>query len=103
MPVDLLEHLHERSLVWSPQVQREAAGGDHPRKLGHRSLEYCFQVPANRIGSDVLTVTQLKVIQEIITILTFGFFAFVVFRERPTVNHGIAFALLIGAAYFASK
>jgi uncharacterized protein (DUF486 family) len=66
-------------------------------------LEYCFQVPANRTGSDVLNVTQLKVIQECITITTFAIFAFVVFKERPTVNHGIAFAFLIGAAYFAAK
>jgi len=66
-------------------------------------LEYCFQVPANRIGSDALTVTQLKVIQEVITLTTFALFAFFVFKERPTYNHAIAFVLLIGAAYFASK
>ena len=66
-------------------------------------FEYCFQVPANRIGSDALTLTQLKVIQEVITLLTFGVFAFFAFKERPTVNHGIAFALLVGACYFATK
>ena len=66
-------------------------------------LEYCFQVPANRIGSDVLSVTQLKVIQEVISLTTFAIFAFAVFKERPTANHGIAFLLLIGAAYFATK
>src|SRR5579863_3885629 len=59
-------------------------------------FEYCFQVPANRIGSEVLSVTQLKVIQEVITLTTFALFAFVVFKERPTVNHGIAFAFLVG-------
>lgn len=66
-------------------------------------FEYCFQVPANRIGSDVLSLTQLKVIQEIITVTTFAVFAFVVFKERPTVNHAIAFSFLVGAAYFAAK
>jgi uncharacterized protein (DUF486 family) len=66
-------------------------------------FEYCFQVPANRIGSDVLSVTQLKVIQEMITLTTFMVFAFFVFKERPTINHGIAFLLLIGACYFATK
>lgn len=66
-------------------------------------LEYCFQVPANRIGSGALTVTQLKVIQEIITLLTFAVFAFVVFKEKPTTNHAIAFVFLIGAAYFVCK
>src|SRR5579862_6059591 len=66
-------------------------------------FEYCFQVPANRIGSDVLNVTQLKVIQEVITLVTFAVFALLAFKERPTVNHVIAFALLVGAAYFATK
>ena len=70
---------------------------------GIASLEYCFQVPANRIGSGALTVTQLKVVQEIITLLTFALFSFVVFKERPTTNHAIAFGLIVGAAYFAVK
>lgn len=66
-------------------------------------FEYCFQVPANRIGSGVLSVTQLKVIQEMITLATFGVFAFFAFKERPTTNHAIAFLFLVGAAYFAAK
>ena len=66
-------------------------------------FEYCLQVPANRVGSDVLSVTQLKVIQELLSIATFAVFAVVVFKERPTWNTGISFALLLGAAYFAAK
>ena len=66
-------------------------------------FEYCFQVPANRIGSDALSVTQLKVIQEVISLATFAVFSFVAFKERPTANHGIAFALIVAAAYFAVK
>lgn len=66
-------------------------------------VEYAFQVPANRIGSDVLTVTQLKVIQEVISLTTFSIFAVVAFKERPTVNQGIAFVFIILAAYFATK
>ena len=66
-------------------------------------FEYCFQVPANRIGNDVLTVTQLKVIQEVISLSTFAIFAFVAFKEKPTFNQGIAFLLIIAAAYFATK
>ena len=66
-------------------------------------FEYCLQVPANRVGSDVLTVTQLKVIQEVISLTTFAIFAFVVFKERPTGNHLIAFGLIVLAAYFATK
>jgi uncharacterized protein len=70
---------------------------------GIASLEYCFQVPANRIGSGELSVTQLKVTQEIITLLTFALFSFVVFKEKPTTNHLIAFGLIVAAAYFATK
>ncbi|MBI1333486.1 MAG: DMT family protein [Armatimonadetes bacterium] len=66
-------------------------------------FEYCFQVPANRIGSDALNPTQLKVIQEIISLSTFSVVAFVLFREKPTTNHGIAFLLMVAAAYFATK
>jgi uncharacterized protein len=66
-------------------------------------FEYCLQVPANRIGSDVLTVTQLKVIQEVISICTFAVFAFVVFKEKPTINQYISFGFIVLAAYFAAK
>jgi uncharacterized protein (DUF486 family) len=66
-------------------------------------FEYCFQVPANRIGSEALTVTQLKVIQEGISLSTFAVFAFFAFNEKPTTNHLIAFVLLGAACYFATK
>lgn len=66
-------------------------------------FEYCLQVPANRMGSSVMTVTQLKVVQELLSIGTFAIFALFVFKERPTPNTYISFALLLGAAYFATK
>jgi uncharacterized protein (DUF486 family) len=66
-------------------------------------FEYCFQVPANRIGNDVLTVTQLKVIQEIISLTTFAIFASVVFKQRPTTNQFAAFILIVIAAYLIVK
>jgi uncharacterized protein (DUF486 family) len=66
-------------------------------------IEYCLQVPANRIGSESLNVTQLKVIQELLSIGTFALFALLVFKEKPTLNTGISFALLLGAAYFAAR
>lgn len=63
---------------------------------------YWLQVPANRIGSGALSVTQLKMIQQVISLTTFAAFSFVAFKERPTANHRIAFALIV-AAYFAVK
>lgn len=66
-------------------------------------FEYCFQVPANRIGSESLSVTQLKIIQEVISLSTFAVFATVVFKEKLSINHAISFFFVILAAYFAVK
>ncbi|MBN8861586.1 MAG: DMT family protein [Sphingobacteriales bacterium] len=71
-------------------------------------FEYCFQVPANRIGSAELggpfSLMQLKVIQEVITLIVFVIFSAVAFKNTQfTMNHLIAFILLIGAVYFIFK
>ena len=66
-------------------------------------FEYMFQVPANRIGHTVLTVGQLKIIQEVITLVVFTIFAIIVFKEPFKVNYIISFALVLGAVYFAFK
>jgi len=64
-------------------------------------FEYCFQVPANRIGNDVLSVTQLKVTQEVITLITFAIFSALFLGERFRWNHVVSFLLIVGACYFA--
>ena len=66
-------------------------------------FEYCLQVPANRIGNEVLTVTQLKVIQEVLSLATFALFAIFMFKEKFNYNHVISFVLLVGAAFFATN
>jgi len=63
-------------------------------------LEYCFQVPANRIGSDVFSAAQLKVIQEVITLLVFAGFSVMYLKEQLQWNHAVAFLLVIGAVFF---
>jgi uncharacterized protein (DUF486 family) len=60
-------------------------------------FEYCLQVPANRIGSDVASAAQLKVIQEVITFLVFAVFSYLYLRQSPTVNDAIAFAMIVVA------
>jgi uncharacterized protein (DUF486 family) len=60
-------------------------------------FEYCLQVPANRIGSEVLSPSQLKVIQEVITFSVFTVFAALYLKSMPTINDGIAFVLIAGA------
>jgi uncharacterized protein len=64
-------------------------------------FEYCFQVPANRIGFTVLDGYQLKIMQEIITLLVFVVFAKFVLGEDMKWNHMVSFAFLAGAAWFA--
>ncbi len=71
-------------------------------------IEYCLQVPANRIGFDgnggPFSLIQLKVMQEVITLVIFMVFTLVMFKDTHfTRNHIISFILLIGAVYFAFK
>lgn len=71
-------------------------------------FEYMFQVPANRIGFDQnggpFNLWQLKVIQEVITLVVFTFFTILVFKnETFKINHVIGFVFLILAVYFIFK
>ena len=68
-------------------------------------FEYCFMIPANRIGSDInggpFSLVQLKVIQEAISIIVFGAIVTLCFKgEALAWNHIVAFILLILAVYF---
>jgi uncharacterized protein (DUF486 family) len=64
-------------------------------------FEYIFQVPANRIGSNYFSLTQLKIMQECITLTVFTVFALLAFREPLRWNNLVSYALLIGAVAFA--
>jgi uncharacterized protein len=66
-------------------------------------LEYCFQVPANRIGYGAMTLTQLKVTQEVITLIVFSVFAYFVFGQSLKWNYGVSFLFIVGAVYFAFR
>ncbi len=71
-------------------------------------FEYVFQVPANRLGyagnGGPFTLVQLKVLQEVITLLVFVGFTLLVFKtETFRTNHIIAFVFLILAVYFMFK
>jgi uncharacterized protein len=59
--------------------------------------EYCFQVPANRIGSYEFTTAQLKTIQEVITLTVFSVFSVLYLREPLKWNYLVGFAMIIGA------
>ena len=64
-------------------------------------FEYVFQVPANRIGSDVFTVTQLKILQECVTLTVFTVVAYFMFGETLKWNNVVSYLFLIGAVIFA--
>ncbi len=71
-------------------------------------FEYCFQVPANKIGfignGGPFNLWQLKVIQEVITLTVFTVFTIVFFKtEQFSTNHFIGFCFLILAVYFIFK
>ena len=62
--------------------------------------EYCFQVPANRIGSYQFSTAQLKIIQEVITLLVFCGFSVLYLKEGLKWNYLAAFAMIVGAVFF---
>ena len=62
-------------------------------------FEYSLMVPANRIGSGVYSVVQLKTIQEVLTLLVFAGFSAWYLGQPLKWNHYAAFALIVGAAF----
>jgi len=63
-------------------------------------IEYCFAVPANRIGHQVYSAAELKTMQEVITLLVFAGFSVLYLGEKLSWNHLVGFALIAGGAYF---
>ena len=60
-------------------------------------FEYCLQVPANRWGHGQFTAPQLKIIQEVITLLVFGVFSVVFLKEKLRWNELAGFVLILAA------
>lgn len=88
----------------------------HLRGLAHRAwyiaalvswgialFEYLLQVPANRIGYSVLTLPQLKVLQEVITLTVFVPFALLFMGQSLKWDHLWAACCLVGAVYFVFR
>ncbi|HWN17343.1 MAG TPA: DMT family protein [Gemmatimonadales bacterium] len=88
----------------------------HLRNLAHRPwylaalaswgialFEYLFQVPANRIGYTAMSLSQLKVLQEVITLLVFAPFAVLYMRQPLKLDYLWAALCLVGAVYFVFR
>jgi uncharacterized protein (DUF486 family) len=65
--------------------------------------EYCFQVPANRIGSYEFTAAQLKTIQEVITLVVFSVFSVVYLKEDLKWNYIVGFGMMVAAVFVIFK
>lgn len=63
-------------------------------------MEYCLQVPANRLGFTFLSLAQLKVLQEVIAMAVFALFAVVYMKQTLKLDFLWAGLCLVGAAYF---
>jgi len=63
-------------------------------------FEYLLQVPANRIGHEVMNVGQLKILQEVITLLVFVPFAIFYMKEKLTLDYLWAGLCILGAVFF---
>lgn len=63
--------------------------------------EYCLQVPANRFGYGKFTAYQLKIMQEVITLVVFMVFAYLYFGEAIRWNYVAAFVCMVAAVAFA--
>lgn len=66
-------------------------------------FEYCFQVPANRIGHGQFNAAQLKTIQEVITLIVFCVFSVVYLKEELKWNYLVGFGFMVLAVFFVFK
>jgi hypothetical protein len=66
-------------------------------------FEYCFQVPANRIGSYEFSAVQLKTIQEVITLAVFSVFSVLYLKQDLRWNYLVGFAMIVGAVFVIFK
>lgn len=66
-------------------------------------FEYCFQVPANRIGHEFFTAAQLKTMQEVITLIVFSVFSVLYLKEEFRWNYLVGFGFIILAVFFIFK
>ncbi len=66
-------------------------------------FEYCVAVPANRIGSKTMTLEQLKIVQEAVSLLVFVPFSMLVMKQGVTWNYAAAAVCIFAAVYFVFR
>jgi uncharacterized protein (DUF486 family) len=98
------------TFAWYGHLKWFSHGDDRPQRMGWIILlswgiaffEYCFQVPANRMGRAEygFTTAQLKIIQEVITLVVFCGFSVLFLKEQFRWNYVVAFILVFAAVFF---
>ena len=101
------------SLLCCSNVFMAFAWYGHLRNLSHKTwiiaafvswgialFEYLLQVPANRIGHEVMSVGQLKILQEVITLSVFVPFSLIYMKEKLSLDYVWAGLCLLGAVFF---
>ena len=66
-------------------------------------VEYCFKVPANRLGHEFFNAAQLKTIQEVITLIVFSVFSVLYLKEEFKWNYLVGFVFIVIAVFFIFK
>ena len=66
-------------------------------------VEYCFAVPANRIGHRTYSAAELKTMQEVITLVVFAGFSATYLKEALTLNHALGFGFIALGAWFVFR
>jgi uncharacterized protein len=87
-------YAHLRNLAQRPWLIAALAS------WGIALFEYLFQVPANRVGHSELSLGQLKILQEVITLMVFVPFAWIYMKEPVRLNYLWAALCMCGAVYF---
>ncbi len=75
----------------------------NPHQLVHSLLRILFPGSANRIGHYQFSAAQLKIIQEVITLIVFAVFSIFYLKEGLRWNYVVAFSMIIGAVFFMFK
>lgn len=91
---------YDGCLVWPSEIQRDHLPLAITVSWGIALIEYCFAVPANRIGFGTYSAAELKTIQEVITLVVFAGFSVLVLGEALNWGHGVGFALIALGATF---
>ncbi|MCB9661935.1 MAG: DMT family protein [Polyangiales bacterium] len=87
-------YAHLKNMAQQPWVLAALAS------WGIALFEYLLQVPANRVGHSVMSVGQLKILQEVITLLVFAPFSILYLKEKLTLDYLWAGLCILGAVFF---